>query len=300
MKKTLFTLVIALLSYYSYATNLKTKTYNRFVDLSVSFTPTGIGWYRITAAGYQGGTIQITGGYDNRVTDVEFQYNIGGWRVGGSIQQTRYSSYNNGCVDQVRISSDGLANSYLDIHVSSATVPGVIYISGRGMNMNIPSFITNPTIDAEAGSTDVNILTLTHGFNSTQGATFAVTGGNVGIGTSLPDAKLTVKGLIHTQEVKVDLQIPGPDYVFNDDYKLITLAEIKDYIAKNHHLPEIPSAVQMEKEGINVGDMNIKLLKKVEELTLYLIEKDQQLIEQKKVNQSLQEQINQLAKKINK
>ncbi len=201
-------------------------------------------------------------------------------------------------MDQVRISSDGLGNAYLDIHVSSATAPGPLYISGRGMIM--PNFIANPTVNAIPGSTDVSVLNLNHGFNTTWGATFAVAGGNVGIGTSRPDAKLTVKGLIHTQEVKVDLQVPGPDYVFNDDYKLITLTEIKDYIIKNHHLPEIPSAAQMEKEGINVGDMNIKLLKKVEELTLYLIEKDQQLIEQKKVNQSLQEQINQLAKKINK
>lgn len=298
MKKTLFTLIIALISCYSYATNLKSKTYNRFADVSVTFTPTAIGWYRIAAfGGLQGGTIQIAGSYDNRVTDVEFQYNIGGWGVSGSIQQTRYSSYNNGCVDQVRISSDGLANSYLDIHVSSATVPSAIYISGQGMNM--PNFVASPPINAEAGSVDVNVLTLTHGFNSTKGATFAVTSGNVGIGTSLPDAKLTVKGTIHTQEVKVDLQVPGPDYVFDDDYKLITLTEIKDYIAKNHHLPEIPSAVQMGKEGLNLGNMNIKLLKKVEELTLYLIEKDNQLMEQKKVNQSLQQQIDKLAKQIN-
>ncbi|MDQ0966837.1 hypothetical protein QFZ20_002240 [Flavobacterium sp. W4I14] len=87
--------------------------------------------------------------------------------------------------------------------------------------------------------------------------------------------------------------------MFNDDYMLITLAEVKDYITKNRHLPEIPSAVQMEKEGLNLGDLNIKLLKKVEELPLYLIEKDSQLMEQKKVNQSLQQQIDKLAKKIN-
>jgi hypothetical protein len=122
--------------------------------------------------------------------------------------------------------------------------------------------------------------------------------GNVGIGTLSPDAKLAVKGTIHTQEVKVDLQVPGPDYVFNDDYKLITLTEIKDYVTKNHHLPEIPSASQMAKDGINLGDMNTKLLKKVEELTLYAIDQQKQLTEQQKINQALQEQISQLAKKI--
>jgi hypothetical protein len=105
--------------------------------------------------------------------------------------------------------------------------------------------------------------------------------GNVGIGTTIPDAKLAVNGTIHTKEVKVDLNVPGPDYVFNDGYKLITLTEIKDYVTKNHHLPEIPSAAQMAKEGINLGDMNTKLLKKVEELTLYAIDQQKQIEELK-------------------
>jgi hypothetical protein len=86
--------------------------------------------------------------------------------------------------------------------------------------------------------------------------------GYVGVGTKTPDARLTVNGTIHSKEVKVDLNVPGPDYVFNEDYKLITLAEIKDYVAKNRHLPEIPSAAQMAKEGINLGDMNTKLLRR--------------------------------------
>jgi hypothetical protein len=100
--------------------------------------------------------------------------------------------------------------------------------------------------------------------------------GNVGIGTTIPDSKLTVNGTIHTKEVKVDLSVPGPDYVFEPTYNLPKLDELKDYLDKNHHLPEIPSAEQMTKDGLNLGDMNIKLLKKVEELTLYLLEKDQQ------------------------
>ncbi|MDB5004936.1 MAG: hypothetical protein JWQ34_3161 [Mucilaginibacter sp.] len=99
----------------------------------------------------------------------------------------------------------------------------------------------------------------------------------IGIGTTTPDAKLTVNGTIHSKEVKVDLNVPGPDYVFNADYKPITLSEIKDYVVKNHHLPEIPSAAQMAKEGINLGDMNTKLLKKVEELTLYAIDQQKQI-----------------------
>jgi hypothetical protein len=105
-----------------------------------------------------------------------------------------------------------------------------------------------------------------------QGGGLRVTAGNVGIGTANPDAKLAVKGVIHAEEVKVDLSVPGPDYVFESTYKLPTLQELQLYIAQNKHLPEVPSAKEMEQNGINVGEMNMILLKKVEELTLYLIE----------------------------
>jgi hypothetical protein len=96
--------------------------------------------------------------------------------------------------------------------------------------------------------------------------------GNVGIGTTNPDAKLAVKGTIHAEEVKVDLQIPGPDYVFEPTYQLPSLTEIENYIKTNKHLPEVPSAKEMETNGINLSEMNMLLLKKVEELTLHLIE----------------------------
>ncbi|WP_421876447.1 hypothetical protein [Marinoscillum sp.] len=101
--------------------------------------------------------------------------------------------------------------------------------------------------------------------------------GNVGIGTTSPDAKLTVKGNIHAEEVKVDLNVPGPDYVFEEDYDLLSLDEIKEYITVNKHLPEVPSAKEMETNGINLGEMNMLLLRKVEELTLYMIDMNKQM-----------------------
>ena len=104
-------------------------------------------------------------------------------------------------------------------------------------------------------------------------------GGKIGVGTGTPDQLLTVKGLIHCQEVKVDLSVPGPDYVFDKDYKLPTLEEIKSYIDQNKHLPEVPSAAEMEKNGVQLGEMNMLLLKKVEELTLYAIEQNKQIME---------------------
>jgi hypothetical protein len=97
--------------------------------------------------------------------------------------------------------------------------------------------------------------------------------GNVGIGTTAPDAKLAVKGTVHANEVKVDLNgAVAPDYVFNSDYNLLSLEEIKTYIDQHKHLPEVPSAKEMEANGVQLGEMNMLLLKKIEELTLHIIE----------------------------
>ncbi len=101
--------------------------------------------------------------------------------------------------------------------------------------------------------------------------------GRVGIGTTVPDSKLTVKGKIHAEEVKVDLNVPGPDYVFDKDYTLTSLAAIEKYILENKHLPGIPSAMEMETNGINLSEMNMKLLEKVEELTLHLISQHKEI-----------------------
>jgi hypothetical protein len=162
----------------------------------------------------------------------------------------------------------------------------------------------------ESGGANSGLAFATNASGSLVSAMNIISNGNVGIGTTVPDQLLTVLGTIHAKQVNVDLSVPGPDYVFDKNYKLKPLSQVSRYVAQNKHLPEIPSAATMEKTGINVGDLNMKLLKKVEELTLYLIEKDKQvndlknqLDQQIKVsnqsNRSLQDQLNMLKQQLN-
>lgn len=101
--------------------------------------------------------------------------------------------------------------------------------------------------------------------------------GSVGIGTTTPTAKLAVNGNIIAKEIKIKTDISVPDYVFEETYDLPSLSSIKKYINEHKHLPEIPSAKDIEKDGLDLAEMNLLLLKKVEELTLHLIEKDRQV-----------------------
>ena len=112
--------------------------------------------------------------------------------------------------------------------------------------------------------------------------------GMIGIGTNTPDQKLTVKGKIHTQEVLVDLNgAVAPDYVFEryykgysslkGDYRMLDLKSLEAFLKQNHHLPEIPSAQKLKEDGLELKKMNLLLLQKIEELTLYTLQQQKQL-----------------------
>ena len=100
--------------------------------------------------------------------------------------------------------------------------------------------------------------------------------GKVGIGTLNPSDKLSVNGNIRAREIKVE-NGNWPDYVFEPSYKSASLMDIEQFIKENKHLPDIPSAKDVQKDGVNLGEMNAKLLKKIEEMTLYLIEQHKRL-----------------------
>lgn len=113
--------------------------------------------------------------------------------------------------------------------------------------------------------------------------------GSVGIGTTNPQAKLAVNGDVFAKKIKVT-QTGWPDYVFEAPYMLMPLDSLEGYVKENKHLPDVPAAAIVEKEGLDLGEMNKTLLQKIEELTLYLIDQQKQLKSQQEQISLLQEQ----------
>ncbi len=127
-----------------------------------------------------------------------------------------------------------------------------------------------------------------NGVNNSIKMTFQ-SNGNVGIGEMNPVNKLDVNGTIHSKEVKVDM-LNWSDFVFKKEYNLPTLEEVEKNIAEKGHLENIPSEEEVLKNGINVGEMNAKLLQKIEELTLYMIEMKKENENMKKENMELKKE----------
>ena len=127
---------------------------------------------------------------------------------------------------------------------------------------------TNSTISLVSGSTTY--------FSLSSGDSY-FNGGGLAIGKTTPSSgyKLDVNGKIRANEVVVNTT--GADFVFNEEYELKSLNEVERFIKSNQHLPEIPNAQEMQQKGMGLSEINTKLLQKIEELTLYLIEQDKQL-----------------------
>ena len=93
--------------------------------------------------------------------------------------------------------------------------------------------------------------------------------GNIGIGTGTPDYKLDVCGTVRAKEVRVETG--WCDYVFEEDYNLLSLEEVESFIQKNKHLPDVPAGADIEKNGLKLAEMQATHMLKIEELTLYMI-----------------------------
>lgn len=119
--------------------------------------------------------------------------------------------------------------------------------------------------------------------------------GNIGIGTINPQYKLAVNGSFGAQDVIVT-NSGWADYVFHRDYRLPPLSEVGDFIKANGHLPNIPTEEDVKKNGVSVGDMQAKLLAKIEELTLHMIRADERNNRLESQNRELQERLTRLEK----
>jgi len=206
--------------------------------------------------------------------------------------------YNNAFSTNIVINRNGNVGIGTASPGSKLTVKGHVNIGGDGNYRLRTRHIDGKSYE----STNVDNLYLNYGigkkvyvgsFSNTSPSTDLLVSGNVGIGTTTPDAKLAVNGNIHTKEVKVDL-IGWSDFVFKDSYKLPTLKEVEQHIKEKGHLKDIPSAEEVAKNGVYLGEMDSKLLQKIEELTLYTIEQQKAIDALESKNEKLEKENNEL------
>jgi hypothetical protein len=212
-------------------------------------------------------------------------------------------------VDETR-SFSGLAQTCLSTHVfndcnSSGYITfGFNAISGAGTGVSDPLTIQRSNMDVginnntpqaklhiKGGGTDNTTSSLLVNNNANAELFRILDNGNVGIGTANPQSTLAVSGNITAKKIVVTSQ-GWSDYVFDDDYHLPALPQVEEYIHRNRHLPEVISAEEVKKNGVDLGASQAILLKKVEELTLYLIEEHKELKKLKEQNQQLEAKLN--------
>lgn len=223
------------------------------------------------------GLVKIQGGYGDKL-----YISAGGQNGGGYVylSETGLRLYSFG--NRLRL-------GYNDSDVSGFT--GSMIVSEESPDNTNSSLANNLGVFAGTGKT------LSLGANKTKQMEFSTTGditvasGTLRIGTlktnsvnNFPSGyRLYVEDGILTEKLKVGLKTTSDwsDYVFASDYKLLSLSEVERFIKANKHLPDVPSAEEVVRTGIDVAKMDAKLLQKIEELTLYVIEQQKQIEELK-------------------
>ncbi len=167
---------------------------------------------------------------------------------------------------------------------------------------NVGMGVTNPTWKFQINTTGNKSTFLINGdgtsgtsntrlFQASNGVGRSLTfhaNGRVGIGTVNPSKTLSVNGVILAKEILVSSAASNwPDYVFEDEYNLMSLEEVEAFIEMNNHLPNIPSQEEIENDGISLGEMQRLHMEKIEELTLHMIEKDKEISDLKGENDEL-------------
>ena len=203
------------------------------------------------------------GTYFNNITDSAIPiYFTNGGNVGiGTTNPTAKLVVIGGSTQTYKYTSGADANQ--------AAVLGYSYSDGTGLNIGV-------TGRADRSNTGTNVGGWFGAGGGANNYGLIVDSGNVGIGTTNPTEKLSVKGRIRAQEVVVDNN-NWSDYVFADDYKLQSLTDVEAQIKTSKHLPGVPSAQEVAEKGVSVGDMQAVLLAKIEELTLHQIAQEKRL-----------------------
>jgi hypothetical protein len=183
-------------------------------------------------------------------------YNGGNVGIGTASPSTRLEALQNGFDPGINVGEAGPLNRRATIgfgvNGSTATTG---WILGQGLMFNeIKDFYL---VDLTAGVTRL----------------YVNTSGNVGIGTTNPQYKLAVEGAIGARDIIVT-NTPWSDYVFRPGYHLRPLSEVASFIRQHGHLPEIPSEAEVKDKGVSVAEVQAKLLAKIEELTLHLIQQE--------------------------
>ena len=276
---------------YTYQWQSSTDSGNNWSDISaatsISYTPQALiqtTWFRR----------RVTDGTDTTYSNnSEITVTIPGG--GGTITSVALAS-DDFTVTGSPITSSGtitvnLANASVDAaHLSNNIISGRTALTS-GLSSTDELFVSDVS-EAKLKRMDVSVLqnylqsnldfgsgsgTSLWSTSTTNNSNIVRESGNVGIGVSDPgDYKLAVNGTIRSKEVIVETA-NWADYVFEPDYKLKSLDEIEQFIKENGHLPDIPSATQVQKNGVGLAEMNILLLKKVEELTLYIIDQQKEI-----------------------